>query len=221
MSEQANNATEQAPGEDLSNALSAGETEFVATEEKKPVVSQGMLYVLLLLAVGGGGTYFMYKRQGPATAAASTASAETAKAQQTIDTFLTSGPSGLKMMEEMLRNTEKVVKQFLDYPSVTQVPLSALQTNPFRFSGGKEDSATPDPDLAKRKREEERAAALKASQALNVQSIMHSGNRRACMINNTLYQEGQQVEDFTIEKISPNSVIVKRGVFRFELKMQK
>jgi type II secretory pathway component PulC len=41
------------------------------------------------------------------------------------------------------------------------------------------------------------------------------------MINNTLYSEGQQVESFTIEKITPDSVIVKNGSYRFELKMQR
>jgi hypothetical protein len=219
MSETENNQSQDqaSTGEDLTSQLSGGETEFVATEEKKPVVSQGMLYMLLLIAIGGGGTYFMYKRQGPQQAAA--ASVETAKAQETIDTFLTSGPGGIKMMEEMLRNTEKVVKQFLDYPSVTQVPLSALHTNPFRAQATKADGA-PDPDEAKKKHEEERAAALKGSQGLNLQSIM-AGKNKACMINNSLYKEGQQIDGFTIEKISSGSVIVKRGAFRFELKMQR
>src|SRR5206468_9503017 len=58
-------------GEDLQNALAVGETEFVASDEKKPATTQ-LLYLLLLLAVGGGGMYYMYKRQGPNSAAAST-----------------------------------------------------------------------------------------------------------------------------------------------------
>jgi len=41
------------------------------------------------------------------------------------------------------------------------------------------------------------------------------------MINNTLYQEGQQIDSFIIEKIAPAGVIVKSGTYRFELKMQK
>src|SRR4029079_14784285 len=102
--------------------------------------------------------------------------AETAKAQQTIQTFLASGPGGMKMMAEMLKDTEKVVKQFNDYPSVTQVPLSALQTNPFKFSKTQTASSQKaDEEAAKKKREEELQAGLKASQALNLQSIIHSG----------------------------------------------
>ena len=208
---------EQSSGEDLQSALAGGETEFVAGEEKKPAMQQ-LLYLLLLVAIGGGGMYYMYKRQGPANAAA--APPEVAKAAQTVNTFLTSGPSNIKAMQDMLRDTEKFVKQFLDYPSVKQTPLSALVTNPFRFAA---KAATPDADAeaAKKKREDEKVAALKASESLMLQSIIHSGSRKACMINNSLYQEGQQIEQFTVEKIEPHRVIVRTGSFRFELKMQK
>ena len=57
--------------------------------------------------------------------------------------------------------------------------------------------------------------------ALRLQSIIHSGSRKACMINNTLYLQGQQVEQFLIEKIEPDRVVVKTGAYRFDLKMQK
>src|SRR5438105_1446016 len=150
-----------AGSEDLQNALSAPETEFVASEEKKPATTQ-LLYLLLLLAVGGGGMYYMYKRQGPASAQAAS-TPESAKAAETINTFLTSGPNGIKAMQSMLRDTEKVVKQFLEYPSVKQTPLSALSTNPFRFAA-KADNPNADADAAKKKHEDEKLAALKASE---------------------------------------------------------
>src|SRR5947207_9482289 len=145
---------QQNPSEELNSALATGDTEFVATEEKKPIINQGMLYLLLLLAIGGGGTYFMYKKSGPESAAAA-ATPETAKAQQTIDTFLNDGPNGIKTMEKMLRSTEKVVQQFLEYPTVTQIPLSALHTNPFRLAG-KPGEPKQDDDPAKRQREVEK-----------------------------------------------------------------
>ncbi|MEA2709432.1 MAG: hypothetical protein QOF78_2033 [Phycisphaerales bacterium] len=207
--------------EDLAGALAGPETEFVATEEKKPA-TQGLIFLAVLVVVGIGGTYFMYARQGPATAAAA-ASPEAQKAEQTINTFLTSGPDGIKMMQSMLKDTEKVVKQFLEYPSVTQIPLANLHTNPFKAAGGK-DSGTAAPvteDVAQRRREEEKQAALKASDNLKLQSIIYSGSRKACMINNSMYQEGQQIEQFVIEKIEQSRVIVKTGAYRFELKAKR
>jgi len=50
---------------------------------------------------------------------------------------------------------------------------------------------------------------------------MSGGARTACMINNTIYREGQQIDQLTIEKISPTSVIVRTGAYRFELTLQK
>jgi hypothetical protein len=217
MSETQENTQQQDPGSDLSNTLAAGESEFVATEEKKPVVTQGMLYLLALIAIGGGGTWFMYKRQNPATAAA--ASVETQQAQQTIDNFLSTGPQGIKMMQEMLHNTEAIVKEFLDYPSVPQIPLSELHTNPFKFN--RADGGKVDEDQAAKKKDEEKHAALKASQALNLQSVMVNGSRSACMINNKMCSEGMQIDQFTIEKITREGVVVRTGVYRFELRMQK
>ena len=211
-------------GDDLASALAGGETEFVATEEKKSN-TQGLMFLLLLVVIGGGATYFMYKRQGPAAAQAAV-NPEAKKAEQTVNTFLASGPDGIKMMQTMLKDTEKVVKQFLDYPSLTQIPLSSLHTNPFRMAGAGGDGAPVDlnEEALKRKREQEKQAAIKACDALKLQSII-SGSRKACMINNTLYQEGQLVEqsgiEFTVEKIEPARVIVKTGTFRFELKNKR
>jgi hypothetical protein len=152
---------------------------------------------------------------------AAAASVETQQAQQTIDNFLSTGPAGIKMMQEMLQNTENIVKEFLDYPRVTQIPLSDLHTNPFRFSH--EDGGKVDEDAAARKKEEEKAAALKASQALQreLQSIIVNGSRSSCMISNKMYTEGEQVEGFVIEKISRDGVIVRSGKYRFALSMQK
>src|SRR4051812_45751173 len=74
-------------GEDLSNALAGGETEFIVSEEGSKPASQQFLYLALLLAVAGGGMFFMYKRQGPETARAAS-TPEAAKAAETIKTFL-------------------------------------------------------------------------------------------------------------------------------------
>ena len=91
--------------------------------------------------------------------------------------------------------------------------------DPFRQTSAKDGETNSEAD-ARRKAEEEKAIIQRAAEGLQVQSIL-SGSRKACMINNTLYLERQQVDPFTIEKITPNSVIVKTGVYRFELKMQK
>jgi len=199
----------------LGDALGAGDTEFVVPEQKAK--NPGQFAIFGLVAVAAAATYFMYAKTGPQSAAA--ANTDVA-ADAAITQFLTNGQSSLETMERMRASTEKVVQRFMKYPANTQVPLGSLRANPFRIV-----AAVPKADetaaAAKRKREEERAAAVRAVGGLQLQSVIHSDKVRACMINNALYQEGQQVDGFTIERITPGSVIVKQNGFRFGLTMQQ
>jgi len=204
----------QGEGAELSEVLEGGEENFVAEETKPGNRNTIVLFGIIIAALGG--YYLMYVRAGPQTARAATP--EAAAADKTIQGFLSSGNANIKLMQEMLRNTQKVVEQFRSYPSMTQVPLNDLKTNPFKYLGGK--SAEDDGTGAARQRQQDRQAALKAVQALQLQSIVH-GSRKACMINNAMYTEGQQVDTFTIEKINPDGVIVRSGPFRFRVAMQK
>ena len=205
----------------LVEALAEPEGGEVLLEEKKPL-NRSTIVTFVVLVIGAGGVWFMYQRTGPGKAAAAN-SKETVAAKQTINNFLSGGSDNLKAMETMLRNTQKVVQQFVNYPTLTQIPLSDLRTNPFRVSeekAGGADAALSEA-AEKRKREEERLAALKAVQGLQLQSIMFADTRRACMVNGAMYTESQAVEGFTIEKINPASVVVKNGPYRFELRMQR
>ena len=200
---------------DLSGALSETDAAFISSDQKKPQSTQ---YLILggLLLLAPAVIWYMYHRNGP-DAAEAAAIDQPPAAVQTVHTFLDSGQDGIRLMREMLKDTEKVVKEFLAYPSMAQVPLAELKTNPFRSSKQIADDSQAG---ERRKRELEREAVLKAVQELQLQSIM-SGKKGAAVINNTLYTEGQQVGLFTIEKIANGTVIVRSGAYRFELKMQK
>jgi hypothetical protein len=191
-----------------------GDSAFVVTSEKEPL-SKGTLAMFILLVVAGAGTYFMYVRTGTQSASA----ASDIKAQQVIKQFMSEREKNPDAMRKMLLDTEEKVRWFRSYPGDNQRPLTA---NPFRMTP-LDDGKAPkvDDEKAKKQREEERIAVLKAVNALQLQSVMHSEVKQSCMINNSLYLEGQQVEGFTIEKISPNAVIVRNGSYRFELRMQK
>ena len=151
---------------------------------------------------------------GPQSAAAGT----TDTANKTINQFLTGGKANIQTMEQMLRNTEKIVQQFNSYPSVKQVPLSRAsdQSVPRSSPTGNQD----DDPIAKRKLAEQLETIQKSFQTLQLQSIMF-GTKSSCLINNTLYREGQIVNGFTIEQISPDTVTVKQDKWRFDLKMAK
>ena len=207
--------------DDLTDALATPDGgEVIVGEERKPL-NRSTIVTFVVLVIGAGGVWFMYQRTGPNKAAA--ADKEAVAAKTTINNFLAGGSENIQLMESMLRNTQKVVQQFLNYPSMTQVPLSDLRTNPFRVRAEVTpgDTAALSEAALKKKREEERLAALKAVQNLQLQSIMYGDARRACMVNGAMYTEGQTVDGFAIEKINQASVVVKNGAYRFELRMQR
>src|SRR3712207_954428 len=106
-----------------------------------------------------------------------------------------------------------------------QVPADDLKANPFRLNP-LAPAASPEDEneatarrLAAMKAEQERKV-LEAAGALNLQSII-KGRRKACMINNSMYTEGQQVEDFTIESIESHSIVLVQGEYRIERRMEQ
>jgi hypothetical protein len=207
--------TQGTDASDLTDALSGGdETTFITGEEKKPVNRTSMLLFGVLM-IGAAGYYFMHARTGPATAVAATAEAE--EADKTINQFLSAGDENIRVMRQLRQTTDKVVAQFRN-SEVPQVPVNDLQANPFKYAQVSDD-ATAAAEAAKKK-EEGRQAALKGVQQLQLQSILH-GAKPTCMINNQMYTEGQSAEGFTVEKITPNSIVVRSGAYRFELKMKR
>jgi hypothetical protein len=208
--------------DDLNEALAAGDDADVIVAEQKQPLSRSTLVMFGVLVIGAGGLFAMYKHSGPKAAGAAVTK-ETAEARKTISTFLSGPDAGFKTLEDRLKNTEKVVQRFAKYPSATQVPLSDLTTNPFRqhTEHAKKDNSELSEAAEKKKRDDERLAVKKAAEGLQVQSIMFGDTRKACMINNVMYREGQSFDNFTIEKISPAAVIIKNGPYRFELRMQR
>lgn len=201
----------------LTEAMTGGE-EFLVESEGKPGTRPGALIALLIAVVGGGG-YLLYSRQGhaPAGAAVATAATPAATARKTIDEFLSSGGKDIVAMEQMLRNTESVVKQFLAYPSMTQIPLEDLRTNPFRFS--EPEAPKPGGTDERRQRDEARQRALRAVSELRVESLMTNGAGGTAIINGKFVRPGDAIEGFVVEAIRPGSVIVRDDSFRFELKL--
>lgn len=203
---------------DLQDVLNP-ESEFTVPETK-PASSRNILLLGIVL-IGAAVIYFMYFKKGPDSAfAANPADGEKEVARQAITEFLGGGRSNIVQMEQLLKDTEQVVGRFVAYPSATQVPLEELKVNPFRQFSEKTDVISPDESemAAKKLRDEERRVATETVGKLQLQSLI-SGKNRACMINNAMYREGQQIDNCLIEKISSDSVIVRCNNYRFALKM--
>lgn len=170
------------------------------------------VYLLIGLAVVALAViWFMFFRGSPPAAQA----AIPADGGTDIKQFLDSG--NINLMKQTLKDTEKVVQQFRTYPAQTQVPLASLHSNPFRELPPKGEQAR---NLGEDDDGRDHAKIVTAVADLHLQSIVRGGKYRACMINNTLYQEGQQVGMFTVQQVSTATVVLECGKYRFELKMQ-
>jgi hypothetical protein len=201
------------------NVDDGSEGDFVSDESRKPL-NRNAIMLVMILAIGAGGTWFMYQRTGgPSAAKAAAADPAAAAAEAAVTDFMKGGRNNITLLRKLLDGTAKIIDQFRDYTNVMQVPLSDLKSNPFHFALAKAAAEQDPEEIAKKKREEQRAAVLKAAQGLQLQSVVIRGNRKACMVSNSMYQEGEAVNGFLVEKISPNSVVVSRDGFRFELKM--
>jgi hypothetical protein len=201
------------------------DSSFVVAENKRPI-SKSTLVMIVIILCAKAGMYFMYKRSSP-----SAAEAGDAKATQVIKQFMSEKEKNFSLMQKMLTETKSVVDQFMNYPNLKQIPLSDLQANPFAVPKPKDDGELSPAAREKKEREErerleaEKSAVAKAANDLRLMSVVTSGVRKACMINNAMYTQGQIVQSgdlsFMIEEIAPNRVVVKCGNFKFQLSMQK
>ena len=217
--------SEGGDGDESYNSEDLGDSAFVVTEKRKPISKTTVgMFTVIILAMGG--MYFMHQRSGPAKA-----DAADVKSTQVIKQFMSEKEKNFSLMQKMIQETESVVKQFTTYPSVKQVPLAELSSNPFRATPAKPDEKSEERDRIKREKEAALAAVAekekfqKVVESLRLQSIVTSGARKACMINNTLYMVGQTMEvdgmSLTVEKIAPNRVDVKSGSHSAQLSMKK
>jgi cobalamin biosynthesis protein CobT len=228
MSEQYEEQNTESSGQDQTEGGGGGEggggeenneaDMIFAPEASKPGRNAGMLMVAFVL-IGVGVIYFMRARGGgPAPV-----SAEVMNAEKSIKDFIRDG-NQIKNMKNMLNSTEKVVQQFNVDRTSTETDKK-LEYNPFTYHSPNEKPNEDPNDKTerdrKRKMEARKLAFANDIQNIKVQYIMVSSFAKTAMINNKLVQEGQEVDGFTIEKLSPNTVIVQRDGLRAEIKTSK
>jgi hypothetical protein len=66
--------------------------------------------------------------------------------------------------------------------------------------------------------QQQHQAVVDAVNRLHLQSTGRYGSSLRCRINGFVYNEGDVVDGFTIEKIRATTVIVRRGSYRFQIK---
>jgi hypothetical protein len=192
------------------------ESDYVGEEKKS--VNQNTLVIGAILAAVVGLTYFMVLRAGPQTASAAGID-NVDPAGETISTFLGGADNNIHLMETMLQKTASIVSRFKTYSDTKQIPLTALNTNPFHFARVETKKTDLDEDAARRAREEQIQDAISSASQLHLQSVLVGGFRKSCIIDGKAYTEGDTVGKFDVLEIRQKTVILGMHGMKLEISM--
>lgn len=222
MSEQYEDQNQDASGQDQSEGGTGGEgggeenneaDMIFAPEASKPGRNAGMLMIAFVM-IGVGVIYFMRVRTGPATA---TASQQMVVAEGVIKGF---DNNQVTKMKDLLKSTEKVVKMMTDDPNANREDPK-LSANPFKFISPNDHGPTVDPNAPTKAQAGAKREFLEGMDNLRVQYIMVSQFAKTAMINNKLVQEGQEVEGYAVEKITPQECVFSKTIRGYSFKAAK
>jgi len=159
------------------------------------------------------GVYIFGMRQKPQEATAQEKAVE-AQVDTALAKLVDKNKDKQKKTQKLFDDTGKMVQAFYEYPTNQQVALDELQKNPFsRFS--LEGDEEPVVDLSRK-----RARLEKILMKFKLQSVLHGASGAKCLINGTIFGEGQVVENtFNIKAIQEDNVILEAGEMEFELRM--
>ena len=137
--------------------------------------------------------------------------------REVVTNYLNGGKENRAELLGMLSSTDKLMQRCLADPDGAQISLSKLRSDPLGVAPVVQSAASNAAQA--HETDGARVAMLQQIEKLQVQSIVSSGERPACMIDNRLYREGEQIDDFTIERIDQSEVVVRNGDYRFELRI--
>lgn len=188
-----------------------------AAPRTKRKLDTGSIFVAILVVTAGAGLYFMHWRTADARKLVSAADAEAAL----VKTFLNGGRENLATLSKAIRETRATVARLSGEDEVAIASTRFDSRNPFVFESLEPKSTVASSSPSNAARDEQKSKLLAAARSLQIQSIMFGTSRRSCLINGKLYFEGQPCGDFTLETITADSVFVRSGEFRFELRFRR
>ncbi len=195
------------------------------------VFNHGTALVLIVAVIAGGAFYFMRASQGDLGPDEQTASAQ-ARVEQALaqlsqpEQMPDDDPLRPDNLNKLVGDSASVIAMFTDDIASRQVPLEYVQKNPFVLYRPQEAQADPDDDdgptaeelEAERRRkqaEAERRRIEREAGRLQLDGVM--GN--VAIISGETVREGASVGEFTVERITRDSIVLKAGDHRFELNM--
>jgi len=181
-------------------------------------VLSGNILLVGMYAAGLGCLYFMSLMKGP-----DSASAEQIEVESTVDDALAK-LNTMPMAGSKDQRTAAIVDTFYYEAKHRQIPVSSLKTNPFvlRQPALSEPVAAVPLDQTKetpQHQASEVGEALAAAETLRLQSVLMGSRQTVAIISDNLLTQGQSISGWTVHKILPREVILRRKDQKFVLRM--
>ncbi len=175
--------------------------DFISVSSKSGSLRKSTTLVGILFIVGGLCLWLMIKKSTPQAASAEDTGAEELRIEKAI-AQLTGGKAEAD-------NVDHVLDRLYEYSDVEQVQVNELAKNPFEFEvfapAVKKSLVSEEPDelaMLRMKLEQK-------SKSLKLLSIIQSGHKNGCMINDSIVYEGDSVEGFEVVHIGQSSVTLR------------
>lgn len=185
---------------------------------KKMSLSKGMLGVIITFGVGVAAIWAIGKQTGPAPISAHPVDDHV---EQTIRAMLDKTGNG-QDASQVLKDTDKMLAMFYNYPGAPAAPLEELPVNPFEHVGVAPPPMPGEP-VSQINTSAEDAEKLRrladAYKALKLQTVLLSKKSSFAMINNKLLAVGNHIGEFLVSEIQSDRVVLTGGGRSFELKL--
>jgi preprotein translocase subunit SecG len=175
--------------------------EFLTVATNRNKLRKSTILVAILVTIGLVCLWFMIRKSQP----------ESASAQQVDEeeTLLEAAIGRLTgVSSEMVDKMDRIVNKFYEFSDVFQVQVSELVKDPFEveiFAKDIKDQVVSNEDTAaliQERRMKEQAATLQFL------SVMQSDDGNACMINDRILREGDQIAGFVVTRIGGDFVLL-------------
>ena len=185
---------------------------------KLPALTKSSVMLGIMFIGGVLGVYLIGLRVSPQMV-----SAEELIADQEVESVLLQYHTSLRSAGNLRKRETAILDTFYYEAGNRQIPLDALQGNPFVFrasafmpvaEGNKDNAAS----TATSSRSLDDMAVVKQ---LKLQSVMMSGKQSAVIISNNLLTEGQTIRGWIVLKISPHHVELRRKDKTYILEMPR
>lgn len=182
--------------------------EFLTVKTEGRKLQKSTILLVVLIAAGLLGLLFMIKKGTPKTIEASVIDTE----QEKVD-ILIARLGGVRT--QVSNRIDKIIKKFYEFSNTTQVPVSQLIKNPFKFDTSWQGWGWEEEDLN---------SIIRDYNVGNMQliSIMKSGKEKAkwcCLINDKILYEGDSIKGLVVSEIKQNYVKLKSDENELVLKL--